>query len=302
MLSPKPWKLETCGRLLTALLICTFAGATASGLTRYDPAVAKAARWVCGTLGGLSLACLLAALAVVLGSWNEENFRRRATWLGGLVFAGLNLAVGAQHLSSAGGALRPTLVQVIISTLFFQAAGLALVGWFLRQERETWAGAFGFRREPALAIVKGLALSLLALPMCWLLQLGSVWCLRALHWDAQQQSLVEMLRLVESWPARVYLGLAAVVLAPVAEEVFFRGILYGSLKQLGFPRLALWGSSAFFALIHLNMATFIPLLFLAAACAFLYDRTQNLLAPIATHVIFNAANLALLYLLQYLTP
>jgi len=285
-----------------ALLICTFAGAAASGLTRYDPAAAKAARWVCGLLGGLSLASLLRALVVVLGTWTEATFRRRAIWLGVLVFAGLNLAVGAQHLSGAGAATKPTLVQIILSTLFFQAAGLALVAWFLRQERETWAEAFGFRREPAMAIVKGVALSLLALPVCWVLQLTCVWGLRMIHWDAQEQSLVELLRLVEGWPARIYLGLAAVVLAPVAEEVLFRGILYASLKQLGFPRLALWGSSAFFALIHMNLATFLPLMLLAAACAWLYDRTQNLLAPIATHVLFNAANLALLYLVQYLTP
>ena len=302
MLSPQPWKLETSGRLLSALLICTFAGAAASSLAGYDPATAKAPRWVCGALGGLSLVSLLAALTVVLGAWNEATFRRQALWLGGLAFAGLNFAVGAQHLGGAGGASGPTLAPIIISTLSFHAAGLALVGWLLRQERETWAGAFGWRCEPALAILKGVGVSLLALPVCWMLQLSCVWCLRAIHWGAQEQSLVEMLRLVEGWPARIYLGFATVVLAPVAEEVLFRGILYANLKQLGFPRLALWGSSAFFALIHLNMATFLSLLVLAAACAFIYDRTKNLLAPIATHVVFNAANLGLLYLAQHFAP
>ena len=302
MLSPKPWKLETSGRLLSALVICTFVGAAASGFASYDPATAKVPRWVCGALSGLSLVSLLSALTVVLGVWNEETFRRKALWLGGLAFAGLNFAVGAQHLGGASGASDPKLAPIIISTLCFHAAGLALVGWLLRQEGETWAGAFGLRCDPALALLKGVGMSLLALPACWMLQLGSVWCLRVVQWGAQEQSMVEMLRLVEGWPARIYLGFATVVLAPVAEEVLFRGILYTSLKQLGFPRLALWGSSVFFALIHVNMATFLPLLLLAAACAFLYERSQNLLAPIATHVAFNAANMTLLYVLQHFAP
>lgn len=302
MLPTQPWKLETSGRLLSALLICTFVGAAANSLASYDPATAKAPRWVCGALGGLSVISLLAALTVVLGVWNEETFRRRALWLGGLAFAGLNLAVAAQHLVGAGGASEPKLAPIIISTLCLHAAGLALVGWLLGQERKTWAGAFGWRCEPALALLKGVGMSLLALPVCWALQLGSVWCLRAIHWGAQEQPLVEMLRLVEGWPARIYLGFATVVLAPVAEEVLFRGILYPSLKQLGYPRLALWGSSAFFALFHVNLATFLPLLLLAAACAFLYERTQNLLAPIATHVVFNATNMTLLYVLQHFAP
>jgi membrane protease YdiL (CAAX protease family) len=58
----------------------------------------------------------------------------------------------------------------------------------------------------------------------------------------------------------------------------------------------LWGTSLVFALTHANVATFLPLTFLAMVLVFLYERTGNLLAPIAAHSLFNAANyFALIY-------
>jgi membrane protease YdiL (CAAX protease family) len=297
--SPKPWKLETCGRLLLGVVLCGVLGAAVLGLTRYDPIGAKASLQVCRGLGAGCIACLLAALALVLGRWTEESLLRRAGFVAVLVFVGLNLAVLAQHFCGVRGVSKPTLLQIVVSMIFFQGASLLLVARFLRQEHETWATAFGLRHDAFMAMAKGLGLALVALPACWLLQAASVQVLRFAHYNAKEQSLVEILRLVERWPARIFLGLTAVLLAPVAEEVLFRGILYPTLKQFGSSRLAWWGSSLLFAAIHLNAASFIPLLLLALLCAWLYERTQNLLAPIVTHLCFNAANLVLLFVIQY---
>jgi membrane protease YdiL (CAAX protease family) len=97
---------------------------------------------------------------------------------------------------------------------------------------------------------------------------------------------------------RVYLGAFAVVLAPVAEEFIFRGMLYPFVKQLGSPRLAWVGVSFAFALIHDDAATFVPLFVLALALTWLYEKTDNLLAPITAHALFNATNLIVLCLAE----
>ena len=47
------------------------------------------------------------------------------------------------------------------------------------------------------------------------------------------------------WPTGIYLGIFAVVLAPVAEEFIFRGVLFPFVKQLGWPKLAWFGVSVF---------------------------------------------------------
>jgi uncharacterized protein len=82
----------------------------------------------------------------------------------------------------------------------------------------------------------------------------------------------------------------ATLVAPVVEEILFRGILYTSVKQAGYPRLAFWASTLLFAAAHLNLLTFVPLAFFAAVLIWLYESTDNLLAPIAAHSVFNFAN------------
>ena len=58
--------------------------------------------------------------------------------------------------------------------------------------------------------------------------------------------------------------------------------------------MAVWGTSLLFALVHYNVLTFIPLTFLALVFIGLFERTGNLLAPIAAHAGFNGINFALL--------
>jgi uncharacterized protein len=100
------------------------------------------------------------------------------------------------------------------------------------------------------------------------------------------------------WPDRIYFGVLAILLAPVAEELLFRGILYPAIKQAGFPRVALWGTALLFAATHHNLPTFLPLALLAIALALLYEKTNNLLAPIAAHSLFNMMNFLVLFLVQ----
>jgi len=116
-----------------------------------------------------------------------------------------------------------------------------------------------------------------------------------LNLKPEEQEAVQTLEMAATWFPRVILGVVTIVLAPAAEEMLFRGILYPAIKQAGFPRLALWGTAVIFAAIHLNLVTFVPLLVLAVALTLLYERTDNLLAPITAHALFNAMNFIILY-------
>jgi membrane protease YdiL (CAAX protease family) len=72
--------------------------------------------------------------------------------------------------------------------------------------------------------------------------------------------------------------------------MLFRGILYPAIKQAGYPKLALWISSVAFAALHNHAPSFLSLLLLALLLTWLYEHTQNLLAPIIAHACFNAFN------------
>ena len=93
--------------------------------------------------------------------------------------------------------------------------------------------------------------------------------------------------------------MGCVGVVPAAEETLFRGIIYPTIKQAGFPKLAIWVTSIAFATIHLNAETFLPLLVLALLLILLYEKTNNLLAPVTAHAVFNAAQLIDLYSQEY---
>lgn len=99
--------------------------------------------------------------------------------------------------------------------------------------------------------------------------------------------------------AQLLLWLTIGVCAPLAEELLFRGFLLPALtKNLSIG----WsiGISGFaFGLVHLNMADLLPLTLLGSALGYLYYRSQNLLAPMLCHSLWNTGSfLALLALGQ----
>ena len=166
----------------------------------------------------------------------------------------------------------------------------------MHEHRFRWTDAFGFNLKWKQALLFGVLTACAFLPVGQLLQLASAKLMTHYHLKPVEQQAVQALRLTESIWYRLVLGVTAIILAPIAEEMLFRGILYRAVKQTGFPRLALWGTAVVFAAWHQNPATFVPLLLLAVVLTVLYERTDNLLAPIVAHSFFNIMNFIELYL------
>jgi membrane protease YdiL (CAAX protease family) len=189
---------------------------------------------------------------------------------------------------------------IVAGTLCFQGATWLLISFFLRQHRVGWFTALGFRgpkiKHPALLTLG----FLVVFAVVMFFQYVSVTSLEKMGWPADDQAAIKLVTGAKSIWTIVYLGVFAVVIAPVAEEFIFRGILFPFVKQLGWPKLAWFGVSFLFALIHADKAIFIPLFVLALALTWLYEKTDNLLAPITAHALFNAINfVALLWQIQH---
>ncbi|NLT73868.1 MAG: CPBP family intramembrane metalloprotease [Chloroflexi bacterium] len=79
----------------------------------------------------------------------------------------------------------------------------------------------------------------------------------------------------------------AVVVAPFAEEVFFRGFMYAGFRaRWGIP-LAVIVSALVFSLFHLSLSTLVPILAMGAVFALLYERTGSLWPCIVLHALNN---------------
>jgi len=202
--------------------------------------------------------------------------------LGGLV----------QHFTASWPKGQTDFWLLVISAAFMEIPALILIAFFLRQHNITWKDAFGFHTtEPATAVAYGVLAGALFVPAGWALESLSGYLMELVHLNAKDQQIIEELQdPTLNLPEKAVLGMIVVFIAPLAEEMLFRGLLYPALKQLGRPRMALWASSALFALVHFNVETFMPLLIFALVLVRLYETFQNLLAPVVAHALFNAAN------------
>lgn len=93
----------------------------------------------------------------------------------------------------------------------------------------------------------------------------------------------------------------AIVIAPIGEELFFRGVLFRALRD----RHGFWvgaaGSAIGFGLIHFIPGSAIDaallmtvMFFTGVALCFIYERRRTIVAPIAAHVTFNVIGIALI--------
>jgi membrane protease YdiL (CAAX protease family) len=186
-------------------------------------------------------------------------------------------------------------LNVLIGTLTLHGSMLVVIMIFLRQHRISWRDAFGLTRKDRWRSV-GIAVMVgcIATPLVCLLQGVSISVLTRVGWTPEEQAAVALVKHSTLWWKRAYLAFFAIMLAPVVEEFIFRGVLFPLLLRSGYRRTAWLGSSLAFALVHFNVATFLPLFVLALVLASLYETLDTLLAPIVVHALFNAANFILL--------
>jgi membrane protease YdiL (CAAX protease family) len=91
------------------------------------------------------------------------------------------------------------------------------------------------------------------------------------------------------------LVLAALVVAPIAEELLFRDLLWRRVRGVGGAGLAYAISAFGFAIIHANPAGFVIYAWLGVCFAMTLQRTGRIGAAIAVHMGNNAVVLAALF-------
>jgi membrane protease YdiL (CAAX protease family) len=185
---------------------------------------------------------------------------------------------------------------LLLGTLSMQGVTWVFIWFFLKWHEINWRDAFGLNNPDLMkSLLLAAGVLILALPVVWLLQSLSITALARLGVPPENQRAVDMLLAAKSVWAKGYFVIFAVVIAPVAEEFIFRGMLYPFVKQLGSPKMAFFGTSAIFAEIHFDAGTLVPLFALALVLTWLYKKTDCLMAPVAAHSLFNATNLVVLH-------
>jgi membrane protease YdiL (CAAX protease family) len=213
-----------------------------------------------------------------------------------LVFASVaNVPFGADATALVLGDGELTLIGATIILVSTQTA-LLLISWLFVYRPRALAGLPGFPgREPLKAAALGVAWGVAAWVVSTVLIGVVAVVLQQLGMEPEPQAAERAIEMLDP----VLVVLAIVVIAPIAEEVFFRGVVFNAWLREGGRRFAFIGSALLFAVIHVSLLSLIPIFALGLMLAWIYDRTGTLLAPIAMHATVNGISVALALLVRF---
>jgi membrane protease YdiL (CAAX protease family) len=112
------------------------------------------------------------------------------------------------------------------------------------------------------------------------------------------QKVVKILLESDNNALRIVLIISATMVAPLVEEIIFRGYLYAVIKRYSGCVFAAITTSLLFAVVHGNLPGMLPLFILALILTLAYELTGCLWVPIVAHSLFNLFNISQMYLIQ----
>lgn len=212
----------------------------------------------------------------------------RDIWIGlGMLALWLAVSLGSMLLLGQLGIK----INTGLLVAFWEAALLVPTWWLtVRKYKVRWA-ALGIRRFawPMLALGIGLLLAVYLFNVLYGVLLYFFLKLRI------QTDWVSVFGKLEH-PWLFIVG--AAVVAPVVEELFFRGFLFAGLRQrLGWVKAGLI-SAALFSLVHFTPTAMPPIFLLGCIFALLYEKSRSLWPAILVHATMNTVGVAAAYWLS----
>jgi uncharacterized protein len=187
-------------------------------------------------------------------------------------------------------------LSTILTQLFLMAMVIGFVAW--RQNPSRWLGL----RWPMWPLVFPIAI--VGVLFTWgvlgvLQMVGFIDWLQSLLGNDGKQDVVKAFTEADSPLLLATLVVMAVVVAPLTEEVMFRGYFYPVAKRYIGRAEAIIFSSLVFAVIHHNAMALLPLFVLAVLLALAYEFTGSIWAPIGIHTLFNGATVGAQLAIKY---
>lgn len=106
------------------------------------------------------------------------------------------------------------------------------------------------------------------------------------------ETVQDSVKLLQNSSDPLMIGLmiiAAVVAAPLCEEIVFRGYFYPVMKKFSGTWVAGLCSALVFAAAHGSLTALLPLFIFGCVLVFIYEKTGSIWAPVAVHCCFNSA-------------
>ena len=157
---------------------------------------------------------------------------------------------------------------------------------------------FGLRRlRPLEILIWTIGAMAVAYPLMMVIGTGWIKLLEhALGKEPASQEMVTLMKETTNLPVKLLMAFSAVVVAPIAEEILFRGYFYPAVKRFSERYFAAIIISLLFAVVHNNAMSIVPLFVLAMALTIAYELTGCLLVPILMHALFNLSQVIFIFI------
>lgn len=195
-------------------------------------------------------------------------------------------------------------VANLVASAAIAIINVAILLFWLSRRHPGWAGMIGFPSRALPEIRAGVGFGLILYPG---IAFGVGLVINLLLHEISGRSVSTPDQVPANLPpfGVVVTILYAIVIAPIHEEFFFRGILFRSLRdRYGFG-VGATSSGVAFGLVHYLPAPFVDSLLLMSvmvftgfALAYLYERRGNIVASMIAHATFNTIGLILIYALR----
>jgi len=183
--------------------------------------------------------------------------------------------------------------NLVLATLVSGIVSLVLISQVAPQKRGTLPSALGlhtrgFERREWILLALGLGGYCVAVPVT--AGLSTLTQMFTGETPVLTHPIIWMLA-EASGPDKVFmLILGASVLAPIFEEILFRGFLFQILRDRIGGTLSILASSLIFAALHPSAYTILPLFGLSCILCLLYARTGSLWPSILLHALHNSVS------------
>jgi hypothetical protein len=205
-----------------------------------------------------------------------------------LVTLPFSLSLISPYLDPSGIELSPSMLITNFAILSLMA-GIVLV---IYQQRGLLPDALGLHPKHPVQVITWTVAAYIAffILSIALEQLGIEHWLSARLGEQQNQQIVDEMMATQENQKRLIMLLGACVIAPIAEEIVFRGYLYPVVKRFTEPVVAAIFTGVIFGAIHGQIWAVIPLSLFGILLAVLYEKSGSIWACILCHGLFNTIN------------